>query len=193
MEMYTVWRSSKVTTGVLLCTALILAGCGSAKTASTGSTVIRIPFKSGFAGGMIPAKYTCDGKDLSPPLEWGAVPSETSSLVLLVIGAKPEPATHTEALSVEWAVAGLNPNVHRLAAGQRLPRGNIGIASDGKQRYSICPARGSYERYQFALYGLATASVAPDFSGIELLKLLDSSKRHSLSGFGEFVSSYTRH
>ena len=25
-------------------------------------------------GGMIPAKYTCDGQDVSPPLSWNGVP-----------------------------------------------------------------------------------------------------------------------
>jgi Raf kinase inhibitor-like YbhB/YbcL family protein len=34
-------------------------------------------------GAMIPSRYTCDGKDLSPPLEWEAGPSGTQSFVLL--------------------------------------------------------------------------------------------------------------
>ncbi|HEY6065280.1 MAG TPA: YbhB/YbcL family Raf kinase inhibitor-like protein, partial [Thermoanaerobaculia bacterium] len=34
-------------------------------------------------GGAIPAKYTCDGSDVSPPLEWSGVPAETKSLALI--------------------------------------------------------------------------------------------------------------
>ena len=34
-------------------------------------------------GGMIPAKYTCDGEDSSPPLEWSGVPPQAKSLALI--------------------------------------------------------------------------------------------------------------
>jgi hypothetical protein len=35
-------------------------------------------------GGGIPSKYTCEGKDVSPPLTWEGVPANTRSLVLIV-------------------------------------------------------------------------------------------------------------
>ena len=35
-------------------------------------------------GGEIPSKYTCEGGDLAPPLEWENVPEKTRSLVLIV-------------------------------------------------------------------------------------------------------------
>ena len=35
-------------------------------------------------GGEIPAQYTCDGADISPPLSWSGVPEGTGSLVLVV-------------------------------------------------------------------------------------------------------------
>ena len=34
-------------------------------------------------GGFIPAKYTCDGQDISPPLKWDSVPKETLSIALI--------------------------------------------------------------------------------------------------------------
>ncbi|MBP9020422.1 MAG: YbhB/YbcL family Raf kinase inhibitor-like protein, partial [Syntrophobacterales bacterium] len=37
-------------------------------------------FKS---GGMIPQKYTCDGDDASPPLEWRDAPNDTRSFALI--------------------------------------------------------------------------------------------------------------
>jgi len=36
-----------------------------------------------FDGAAIPRRYTCDGEDLSPPLEWSGVPAGTRSFVLL--------------------------------------------------------------------------------------------------------------
>lgn len=34
-------------------------------------------------GSAIPRRFTCDGEDLSPPLDWDAAPSTTRSFVLL--------------------------------------------------------------------------------------------------------------
>jgi len=35
------------------------------------------------ASGSIPVKYTCDGEDISPPLQWNNLPEETKSLALI--------------------------------------------------------------------------------------------------------------
>ena len=35
------------------------------------------------AGQAIPAKYTCEGADISPPLEWSGVPASAKSLALI--------------------------------------------------------------------------------------------------------------
>ena len=34
--------------------------------------------------GSIPAAYTCDGRNVSPPLVWSGVPAGTKGLVLIV-------------------------------------------------------------------------------------------------------------
>lgn len=34
-------------------------------------------------GGMIPARYTCDGKNVSPALEWHSIPSGTRSITII--------------------------------------------------------------------------------------------------------------
>ncbi|MBH8573051.1 YbhB/YbcL family Raf kinase inhibitor-like protein [Nostocaceae cyanobacterium CENA369] len=36
------------------------------------------------ANSLIPAKYTCDGADISPSLSWDELPTETQSLALIV-------------------------------------------------------------------------------------------------------------
>jgi len=36
-------------------------------------------------GGSIPSRYTCDGKDVSPPLEWGDPPEGTRNLALVCV------------------------------------------------------------------------------------------------------------
>ena len=34
-------------------------------------------------GELIPSKYTCDGENVSPPLEWEGVPEQAKSLALI--------------------------------------------------------------------------------------------------------------
>ena len=50
--------------------------------------------------GPIPPRYTCDGKDVSPPLEWSGVPAGAKSLALVVEDPDaPDPAAPT----MTWA------------------------------------------------------------------------------------------
>ena len=42
-------------------------------------------FSSAFeSNGTIPGKYTCDGENINPPLEFEGIPEEAESLVLIV-------------------------------------------------------------------------------------------------------------
>ena len=76
-------------------------------------------------------------------------------------------------MSVEWAVAGLDPSLHRLTAGQ-LPTGAYeGLGSAKRESYSVCPAKGTGVHYQFELYGVPSAvKVGPGFSGEAILAAL---------------------
>jgi hypothetical protein len=48
-----------------------------------GGDVMNLTSSAFQNGGMIPGKYTCDGVNVSPPLEWDAVPEGTKSLALI--------------------------------------------------------------------------------------------------------------
>ncbi len=165
-------RLPKAVCGAMLVSAISLAGCGSSSDGP--ATVAAIPFKSTAIGGKtIPARYTCAGRDTPPPLEWGVVPKNTGELALFVVGYVPEPATKTYALSIEWAVAGLSPTLHRLTT-ERLPFGAFaGVATGGKRTYSICPKRGVSEHYQFLLFAVpSTSAISPRFAGLPVLSAL---------------------
>ena len=108
--------------GVLLAVVLSLAGCGSSDSAGKhphDHVQKRRDERSGD-----PVRYTCDGSDTTPPLEWGEVPAGTGTLVLFVVGVIP--TTKSYALSVEWAVAGIDPALHMVEAG-RLPAGRTSV------------------------------------------------------------------
>ncbi|HEV3035007.1 MAG TPA: hypothetical protein VGX72_09470 [Solirubrobacteraceae bacterium] len=151
--------------------AVLLAGCGSGT-----ATDPAIPLKSpAFAHSTIPARYTCDGQNVAPPFEWGAVPPGTRELVLFMLGFTPQGSSHGVSVTVEWVVAGLNPQLHGLPAGKLPPGARLALTSTGQpQRYSMCPAKGTSKQYQFELYALPGGdAVAPEFQGLSLLAALN--------------------
>jgi phosphatidylethanolamine-binding protein (PEBP) family uncharacterized protein len=180
--------------GAIASAALVLsltaAGC-----ANSSSPAVVIPFKSpALIGATLPSLYTCDGRNVSPPLEWGPVPATTRELAVFVLGLTPNPATHRYKVSIEWVIAGINPKLHRIAAG-RLPAGAyVGRNSHGQARYSVCPAKGRSHHYEFALYGVpASVTIPSRFSGLQLLRTVvgpDAAPAADVKG--GFNMSYTR-
>ena len=66
-----------------------------------------------FANGQkIPTKYTCDGKNVSPPLQWSGAPSETRSFVLIL-----EDPDAPSGVFRHWAVYNLPPECTALPEG----------------------------------------------------------------------------
>jgi phosphatidylethanolamine-binding protein (PEBP) family uncharacterized protein len=185
----------KAISGAVLVSALALAGCGSSGSNPRTDAVVVVPFKSAaIAGTSLPARYTCDGKDVAPPLEWGTVPSGTRELVLSAVGLKPGKTAKTYQVSVEWAIAGVNPKLHSIGAGE-LPSGaHIGVASDGKRHYSICPKKGVNEQFRFMLYAVpAVATVSPHFAALPILSALSKPNAEtSATGVGAFAVTYRR-
>jgi Raf kinase inhibitor-like YbhB/YbcL family protein len=110
---------------------------------------------SAFAeNGLIPAKYTCDGADISPPLIWEQVPQETKSFALIV--DDPDAPGRT---FVHWVVYDIPPTIRQLSeqipAGKTLAVGGFQGKNDfGKLGYGgPCPPSGTH-RYFFQLYAL---------------------------------------
>lgn len=185
-------RRVRATSGAVLLSALALAGCSD----SSAPASITIPFKSpAIVNTSLPATYTCDGKNIAPPVEWGAVPSTTRELALFVLGLTPNRSKGGYSTTIEWSVAGVNPSLHALGAGKLPPGAHVGLTSKGKrQRYSICPAKGTAKRYQFALYAIPPSITIPArFVGIKLLEVIaDPQSRDSADAGGAFVASYRR-
>jgi phosphatidylethanolamine-binding protein (PEBP) family uncharacterized protein len=129
------------------------SGVSTASSTSTGKSMIgTIVLRSAVfkPGGSIPARYTCDGAGLSPPLRWQNVPSGTAEFLLLAIDLN---GGRTEA--VQWAVGGLDPGLRGIRAG-RLPAGAVvGRNSAGKIGWGgICGARGRVHHVAFLFYAL---------------------------------------
>lgn len=172
--------------------ALALSGCAG-PTAATH--VAAIPFKShDISGRTLPARFTCDGQNIAPSFEWGTVPAGTSTLVLLALGLKPVGTGGQYAVSVDWGLAGINPQLHKLAAGQVPAGAYLGRDSKGRAKYSICPSRGATETYQFEIYAAPdTVVLAPGIEDQVILAQLASARSAgSAIGQGAFIVTYTR-
>lgn len=110
------------------------------------------------SGEEIPARYTCDGDDVSPPLSWNGVPDMAKSLVLIVDDPDaPDPAA-PKITWVHWVLYNLPPDSRGLVedvTGEDLPTGT-GEGVNDWQRTGYggpCPPIGSH-RYFHKLYAL---------------------------------------
>jgi hypothetical protein len=109
-------------------------------------------------GGAIPVKYTCEGRDISPPLAWSNVPKGTKSLVLVVDDPDAPDPKAPKMTWVHWVLANLPADSTGLAEGvspAALPKGTIEGTNDwGRTGYGgPCPPIGRH-RYFHKLYAL---------------------------------------
>jgi Raf kinase inhibitor-like YbhB/YbcL family protein len=106
------------------------------------------------ADGLIPAKYTCDGANVSPPLQWRVPPTGTQSLVVIV--DDPDAPLKT---FVHWVLYDLPAEVQELPESippqATLAKGGTHGKNDfGQLGYGgPCPPRGTH-RYFFKVYAL---------------------------------------
>lgn len=107
--------------------------------------------------GPIPRDYTCEGRDISPPLAWTAVPEGTQSLALIVDDPDaPDPA-NPRMTWVHWVLFNIPPETVALPEGasKSLPPGIRQGLNDWKRiKYGgPCPPIGRH-RYFHKLYVL---------------------------------------
>jgi len=107
-------------------------------------------------GGEIPARHTCDGDDVSPPLGIRDVPPGTESLALVMDDPDAPMGTWDH-----WLVWNIPPETTQVAEGAQ-PRGTAGKNDFGKLRYGgPCPPSGTHT-YRFKLYALTIALNLPE-------------------------------
>ena len=106
-------------------------------------------------GHPIPAKYSCEGSDISPPLKWTNAPANTKSYAL--IADDPDAPVGTW---VHWVLYDLPPNTTELL--EDVAKSQV-ISGGAKQGFNSwprlgyggpCPPPGKPHRYFFKLYAL---------------------------------------
>jgi Raf kinase inhibitor-like YbhB/YbcL family protein len=140
-------------------------------------------------GEMIPAKFTCDGSNVSPALKWSGAPSGTKSF-LLITDDPDAPAGDW----VHWILYNIPSDVNEIkeniAPEKKFSNGMMhGINDFRKYGYGgPCPPSGVH-RYFFKLYALdITLKPEPGAVKKELLKAIE---KHILAE-GRLIGRYKR-
>ena len=143
------------------------------------------------AQAAIPARYTCQGDDVSPPLAWSGAPAGTKSVALIVDDPDaPDPAHPRPTPWVHWVVYNLPAGATALAEAAALPAGaHAGSSDRGQSAYhGPCPPIGRH-RYVFRLFALD--ATLPDLGAPTKAALEQAMRGHVLES-AELVGTYQK-
>ena len=113
-------------------------------------------------GSLIPKKFTCDGSNISPTLNWSNLPAGTRSLALITDDPDAPVGTFTH-----WVLYNMAPSMTGLPEAVAKISQVPGIGTHGNNSYGRpgydgpCPPRGAPHRYFFTLYALDLPSDLP--------------------------------
>lgn len=151
--------------------------------------VLKITSTAFEEGGPIPARFTCDGEDVSPSLSWSNAPEKTKSFALICDDPDAPRGTW-----IHWVLYNLPSDVTELA--EAIPPDDTlesgarqGMTSFGRPGYGgPCPPSGTH-RYFFKLYALDT--VLQFEQAADSQALLEAMKGHILAA-GQLMGRYGR-
>jgi Raf kinase inhibitor-like YbhB/YbcL family protein len=107
-------------------------------------------------GDDIAAKYTCDGENVSPPLEWEDIPHGTTSFSIVV-----DDPDAPSGVFVHWLLFNVPASENGLTEGVGVEGPTSGGGIQGKNGFGKiayggpCPPSGTH-RYYFHLYAVDT-------------------------------------
>jgi Raf kinase inhibitor-like YbhB/YbcL family protein len=166
---------------------VVSAGCSSSTT-SNRTVGVALPMtltSTAFVnGGTIPTDFSCDGRNISPPLSWSAPPSATQALAIVI---DDQDATFTH-----WTL-------YDLPSGRSLPAavpatatpdsgGKQGLNSAGSVGYAgPCPPSGSTHHYIFRIIALDAPTGLPPGTNASDVK---NAMQGHIIGTGELAGTF---
>lgn len=138
-------------------------------------------------GGSIPPLYTCDGRDVSPPLSWEGVPAGANSLALVC-----DDPDAPRGVWVHWVIFNLSPSAAGLPEGvpprKEVDGGGLQGSNDFRRigYGGPCPPSGTH-RYVFRLYALdAEVPLAAGATKSELVAAMKGHVRSEAALTGKY-------
>ncbi|MBN2299340.1 MAG: YbhB/YbcL family Raf kinase inhibitor-like protein [Deltaproteobacteria bacterium] len=176
--------------GFLLVPALFICGLSHAAWADErGGGTMELRSNAFTQGAMIPSAYTCDGKDVSPPLAWTGLQAGTRSIALICDDPDAPAGTW-----VHWVYYDIPPGTQELDEDVDPVEYPSSGGTQGKNDFrktgygGPCPPSGTH-RYFFKLYALDSELSLPP--GRTKKELLDAMKGHII-GQAELMGKYER-
>jgi len=145
---------------------------------------IRISSPAFSNGSEIPRKYTCDGQNAAPPLEWSGVPDQARSLAIICDDPDAPSGTFTH-----WVLYNLPASAHGLPEHPTI--GTSGVNSFGRVGFGgpCPPKKDPAHHYRFHVYALDVESIGA--AGLSKEHALDAMSGHILAE-GDMVGTYHR-
>jgi Raf kinase inhibitor-like YbhB/YbcL family protein len=158
-----------------LCLVLALAVASSSAAEKAGKDRMQLTSTVFTEGAAIPARHTCDAKNVSPPLKWSGLPAGAKSLALIV--DDPDAPSGTW---VHWVLYDLPATGSELAEDVPKSQYVAGGARQGLNDFrhlgygGPCPPPGKPHRYFFKLYALdAALDLKPGLTKKDLEKAME--------------------
>ena len=173
--------------------ALLLAAGLHAAAAEGRKTLKALSIKSPSFdhNGAIPKTFTCQGKDISPALQWSDLPEGTKSLALIVDDPDAPDPRAPKMTWVHWVLYDIPADAEGLPeAVEQLPAGTREGLNDWKKTGygGPCPPIGRH-RYFHKLYALDTK--LGDKGPLTKQALLEAIEDHVLAR-GQLVGTYEK-
>ena len=131
------------------------------------------------AGNSIPVKYTCEGKNINPPISFKQIPQEAKSLALII-----EDPDATKGTFDHWVIWNIEPSTQ---IEENSAPGIEGKNGSGKVEYTgPCPPAGTgIHHYYFKVYALDKKLSLEKGSGkIQLQKAMQG---HNCAGRNDWI------
>jgi Raf kinase inhibitor-like YbhB/YbcL family protein len=171
-------------------TAIVFAATGSVLHPPETHRQMEISSSAFKNGQPIPRQYTCDEKNISPPLAWDGAPANAQSLVLIVDDPDAPTGvwTHWVMFDLPADGSGLPENAAKTKFASRNAKQGVNdfknIGYDGP-----CPPGGKQHRYFFKIYALDIAlGLSPGASR----KAVEAAMTKHILAQGQLMGTYQR-
>lgn len=140
--------------------AFVLLFCASSFAQISGEPIMKLSSADFGEGGNIPARFTCEGQNISPTLTITGVPEAAKSLALVMEDPDAPAGTFTH-----WIVWNIKTDVKEIVM-NTAPRDAVQGVNDARKNSYVgpCPPSGNH-RYYFRLYALDLELTLPASAG----------------------------
>ncbi|HET7387321.1 MAG TPA: YbhB/YbcL family Raf kinase inhibitor-like protein [Nocardioidaceae bacterium] len=169
----------------VLATVSSCAGVGDGAPSPDVADSLRVTSPAFTPGGRLPARYSCDGAAVSPPLSWTGAPSDTRGFAVVVDDPNAPGGTF-----VHWVLLNVPADVTSVSTGS-VPEGAVQARNTLSRTsyFAPCPPDDGVHHYRFTVYALGKpVRLGPQPDLTDALAAIS----HDALAQGRIVATYRR-